>query len=400
MKKLIFQNENWIDHALTRNIETVISEKELRARIAAKKQLRIKFGVDVTNPLIHLGHAVNLWKMREFQEHGHKVIFLIGDFTSLIGDPTGRSKLRPERSRAEIENFAKEYVSQVTKILIDDPSVFEVRRNSEWYDSMKLDEFLKLCARITHGRLIQRDMFQKRISDGNEIYMHEMLYPVLQGYDSYMLQSDLTVIGNDQLFNELVGRHYQEAFGQAPQIVMTTVITPGIDGKEKQSKSLGNFIAITDAPEEKFGKIMSMPDDLIGLYYEVYTFIDRKKTDQYKKDLLEGTNPRDIKIKLAQDIVELYHDKVAAEKAREQFIKIFSQKKPPADLAAHMVGKDEPWDNFLVNAKFVQSKSEAKRLINAGGVDLDGEKIKPGDVVVKGGVLRVGKKHFVKIIVK
>src|SRR3989344_9482525 len=198
MKKLIFQNENWIDHALTRNIETIISEKELCARIAQKKQLRIKFGVDVTNPMIHLGNAVNLWKMREFQEHGHKVIFLIGDFTSRIRDPTGRHKARPERSRQEIEKDAKKYVWQVTKILLDDSSVFEVRRNSEWYGPMSLDEFLKICAKINHSRLIQRDMFQKRIDDGTEIHMHEILYPILQGYDSYILKSDLTVIGNDQ----------------------------------------------------------------------------------------------------------------------------------------------------------------------------------------------------------
>ena len=396
----MFENENWIDHAIKHNVEAVISEKELFDKIISKKQLRIKFGVDVTNSLIHLGNAVNLWKMREFQENGHKVIFLIGDFTSLIGDPTGRSRVRPERSRDEIEKDAKEYVTQVTKILLDDPNVFEVRRNSEWYDSMKLDEFLKICAKITHGRLIQRDMFQKRILDRSEIYMHEILYPILQGYDSFMLKSDLTVIGNDQLFNELVGRHYQEIFGQPPQVILTTTITPGIDGKEKQSKSLGNFIAITDFPEEKFGKIMSIPDHLIILYYQVYTFVDAEIINKLKNDLLQGTNPRDIKLKLEYDIVSLNHGDVAAKKAKDQFIKIFSNKEAPIDLQVNIINNGESWETFLLSSGTVKSKSEAKRLIRAGGVDLDGKRVLPGDTITKSGTAKIGKKNFIKIKVK
>ena len=393
----MFQSKDWLAHALTHNIETIISEEELRNRLQEKKKLRIKFGVDVTNPLIHLGNAVNLWKMREFQEHGHQIVFLIGDFTSRIGDPTGKSKTRPQRSVEEIEKDAQGYIEQVTTILLNDPAVFEVRRNSEWYKTMSLDQFLGLCGKITHSKLIQRDMFQKRIQEQEEIYMHEMLYPILQGYDSYMLQSDLTVIGNDQLFNELIGRHYQSLFEQKPQIIMTTVITPGIDGKEKQSKSLGNFIALSDHPKEKFGKIMSLPDDLVILYYRVYTFVDPNVIAQYQNDLSQGKNPRDIKMNLARDIVALYHGDEVAHATQEEFVRVFSQKGVPDDIRIVSAKKGESWDDFLVRTKLLKSKSEAKRLIQAGGVEQDGKKINPQESITTSGVVKIGKTKFIQV---
>ena len=397
----MFQSKNWLEHALVHNVEQTLSEKELHSYLKKKKQLRIKFGVDVTNPLIHIGNAVNLWKMREFQEQGHKVIFLIGDFTSLIGDPTGKSKTRPQRTREEIERDAKTYVTQATKILLSDKKVFEVRRNSEWYDTMKLDEFLKLCSKITHGRLVQRDMFQKRIAEGTEIYVHEMLYPILQGYDSYMLQSDFTIIGSDQLFNELIGRHYQTLFGQDPQVIMTTVITPGIDGKEKQSKSLGNFIAVSDTPEDKFGKIMSIPDELIMLYSRVYTFVDPKILIEREAALAGGSNPRDIKIQLAEDLVSLYHGKEISKKTKAQFISIFSQKKIPENLKDYSAKHGERWDEFLVHTKFSSSKSEAKRLIQGGGVDFNEMRIEePSTRIETSGTAKIGKTRFIRIEVK
>ena len=404
MKERIFKQENWVEHALTHNIERVITDEELRERIASGKQLRIKFGVDVTNPLIHLGHAVNLWKMREFQEAGHKVVFLIGDFTTRIGDPTGKNKTRLERSIEDIEKDALLYQDQVTKILLDDPEVFEVRRNSEWYEKMSLDEFLKLCGKITHARLIERDMFQKRIKEGSEIYMHELLYPILQGYDSYVLESDLTIIGSDQLFNEMMGRHYQSLFDQAPQSIMATVITPGLDGKEKQSKSLGNFVAITDAPEDKYGKIMTLPDNLIATYYRAYTFVDAKKIKEYETQLIDGANPRDIKMKLAKDIVTLYHGQEEAEKAEQHFVRMFQKKDVSEDAEETTVVVGTTIIEFLREVGRADSNAEARRLIDEKGVRLDGETLTDPQFVFKsdmeGKIINVGKRYFYKIKMK
>jgi len=256
---------------LARTTDQVFSLDELRGRLATGRPLRIKYGVDVTAPFLHIGHAVNLWMMRLFQEHGHKVVFLIGDFTTQIGDPTGKDKRRIVPSEADIQRNAEEFLRQVGQVLLTDDDVFEVRRNSEWWGRMGVGEFLTLVAQITHARLVERDMFQKRIAEHVEIHMHEMLYPILQGYDSVMLESDLTIVGSDQLFNEMMGRLYQERAGQAPQVVLTTQITPGTDGKEKQSKSLGNYIALADTPRDKFGKAMSIPDELVGPYVTVYT---------------------------------------------------------------------------------------------------------------------------------
>src|SRR3989344_1763357 len=338
--------------------------------------------------------------MREFQEQGHKVIFLIGDFTSRIGDPTGKSKARPMRTPEEIEQDAQTYIEQVTKILLDAPDVFEVRRNSEWYDRMKLHEFLQLCTHLTHARLIQRDMFQERIKKNNEIYMHEILYPILQGYDSYMLKSDLTIIGSDQLFNELLGRHFQSLYGQDPQVIMTTVITPGLDGKEKQSKSLGNFIAITDSPEDKFGKIMSLLDVLVITYYRVYTFVDPHQIDVYEQQLKKGTNPRDVKIQLAWDLVALYHGDAVANKTKDRFIKLLSKKETSEDIPNAFAQNKEPIIDFLVRTKLAASKSSARRLIKNGAVESDGNKVQNIEETVKSGILRVGKKTFVRIVVQ
>lgn len=391
---------DWLEHALKHNVGEVISTEELKNKIKSGKQLRIKFGVDVTNPLIHIGHAVNLWKMREFQERGHRVVFLIGDFTTLIGDPTGKSKTRPMRTAEEIKKDAAAYISQVTKVLLKDPNVFEVRRNSEWFAKMNLGEFFKLCGRVTHSKLIQRDMFQKRMAENSEIYAHELLYPILQGYDSYMLNSDLTIIGSDQLFNELLGRHYQKVFGQEPQVVMTTVITPGIDGKEKMSKSLGNFIAITDAPENKFGKIMTLPDDLIVAYYRVYTKIDSKIIDNYERQLSAGANPRDIKLKLGRDLVALYDGEAAANQARENFLKIFSKKEKPEEMPTLKITNYALRITDLLLEAGVKSKSEARRLIEQGGVKINDEIKKDVDEILSlksGDILRIGKRKFFKL---
>lgn len=390
-----------IEHILSRNVEEVIDKENLKKRLLSGKKLRIKYGVDVTSPMLHIGHAVNLWKMREFQEMGHKVIFLIGDFTTRIGDPTGRSATRPQISQKQIKKDAKEYKRQISKILLTKSSVFEERRNSEWYDKISLDNFLQLAAKITHAQLIQRDMFQTRIKQGKEIYMHEILYPILQGYDSVMIKSDLTVIGEDQLFNELIARDYQEVFDQLPQSIITTTITPGITGKEKQSKSLGNYIALLDTPDEKYGKIMSISDPLIVSYFKVYTKLSLNKIEEFENQMKSGTNPRDLKAQLAYEIVKLYHGENAAQKAQDEFNRVFRDKQLPHELPVYKV-KEQNYllVDLLYESKLAISKGEARRLILQGAVEIDGEGINDwryefdlkDDMIIK-----VGKRRFIKL---
>src|SRR3990167_7288688 len=343
---------------LARNIDQIITEQDFWKAFRSGRQLRIKHGVDPTNPFLHLGHAVNYWKMREFQELGHKVVFLIGDFTTQIGDPTGKSKTRPEISHEQITKNSKEFLQQATTILINTPDLLEIRKNSEWYGGMRASELIALLKKITHARLIERDMFQNRIKNSEEIYEHEIIYPVLQAYDSVMLKSDLTVIGTDQLFNELLGRRYQEIFGQEPQVILATSITPGLDGKEKMSKSLGNFVAILDTPENKFGKIMTIPDGLINRYLEVYTKLSLPEIANIQKQ-----KPLDAKKRLAYEIVKIYHGEKTAEKTSTDFEKTFSKKEVPENLKTCRVRSGEEWADFLVRESFVKSKSDAKRLM-------------------------------------
>ena len=328
-----------IQEFFSRNTEHIIDEQKLKKQLLLGKKLRIKYGVDVTSPLLHLGHAVNLWKMRELQELGHKVVFLIGDFTTKIGDPTGKSITRPQISEKQIEKNAKEYKRQISKILLINPAVFEQRKNSEWYNKMKLEDFRVLLSKITHAKLIQRDMFQSRIKKNKEIYMHELIYPILQAYDSVMLKSDLTIIGDDQLFNELIARDFQAFFKQRPQSIITTSITPGIDGKEKQSKSLKNYIAILDLPNQKYGKLMSIPDNLIIPYLLTYTKLPVSDIKDMEEQLKLGANPRDIKAMLAYEVVKLYHNKSKAKDAEKEFNKVFKYKDLPKSMPVFNIKK-------------------------------------------------------------
>ncbi len=388
-----------------RTTDKIYTLEELKEKLASGKQLRIKYGVDVTAPFLHLGHAVNLWMMRKLQEAGHKVVFLIGDFTTRIGDPTGKSQTRPVIPQEEIEKNAREFIKQVSGILItDDPNVFEIRRNSEWFDKMPLSRFLSLLAMVTHARLISRDMFQKRIQENAEIYMHEMIYPLLQGYDSYMLESDLTIVGSDQLFNEMMGRFYQEKFGQTPQIIITTKITPGLDGKNKQSKSLNNYIAITDTPQDKFGKTMSLPDELIFQWMEVYTDIPMEKINEYQELLkTQNINPRNLKLELASEIVRRYHDDKTANESREWFLNTFSARKFPEDApVVEFVSTKTTLLKFLKSLLPKMSNSELRRLIQGGGVEINEKKHKnPFEEMnpKQGEVLKVkaGKRKFFKV---
>jgi len=391
-----------IKQLLSRNVQEIIDRQHLEKRLLSGEKLRIKYGVDVTSPILHLGHGVNLWKMREFQELGHKVVFLIGDFTTRIGDPTGKSITRLQISKKRIEKDAVQYRKQVGKILLTNPSVFEERRNSEWYDRMNLNEFFQLLSKITHAQLIQRDMFQERIKKEQEIYIHELLYPILQGYDSVMLKSDLTIIGRDQLFNELIGRDYQKIFNQTPQGIITTTITPGTDGKEKQSKSLGNYIAILDTPKDKYGKIMSIPDNLIISYFEVYTKLLTPEIKDFEKQLKKGVNPRDLKARLGFEIVKLYHGEKVAKKAEEEFNRVFRDKKLPENIPVYKINKENfKLMDILVETKLTVSRGEARRLIEQGGAKIDDKVIKDWQYAFKpmsGMIIKAGKRKFIKLI--
>ncbi len=389
---------------LARTAEQIFTVDDFREKLKLGKPLRIKYGVDVTAPFLHIGHAVNLWAMRDMQEQGHTVVFLIGDFTTRIGDPTGKSKTRPKIDPEQIERDAQSFIKQVSGILLTDPSVFEVRRNSEWWGPMSTDRFMELLSLVTYAKLIQRDMFQRRIAQDAEIYMHEMLYPILQGYDSYELDSDLTIVGTDQLFNELMGRFYQERMGRSPQTVITTKITPGIDGREKQSKSLGNYIAITDTPRDMFGKAMSLGDDLITEFLEVYTLVPIEEIRQMDAAMRAGElNPMEAKRAFGQALVERYYDKDTAIQENEWFTKVFSRRSIPEDApTVNVAHANATLLDILKAAMPAESSSELRRLVQYGSVRRDGEKklTDPDQrhALTSGSVLRIGKRRWFRII--
>jgi tyrosyl-tRNA synthetase len=358
-----------------RTTDQIVSLDELRALLDSGRQLRIKYGVDVTAPTLHTGHAVNMWMMRRLQDEGHKVVFLIGDFTTRIGDPTGRSGTRPQTSREDIERNAEEFIEQAKMVLrFDDPELIEIRRNSEWLDPLGLDRFLELLAMLTHSRLVSRDMFKRRIAEGHEIHMHEMLYPVLQGYDSFALESDLTIIGTDQLFNEMLGRFYQEKLGQVPQVVITTRITPGIDGGQKQSKSIGNYVGLAHSPRDKFGRLMRVPDALVRDYLETYTALEMPVIDEIAK-LGEG-DPLEAKKRMSCAVVARYHGDEVAQAERDWFEKTFARKEVSEDAAEETFDASPVQVADLVRRGLGddQSNSQVRRLVEQGGVRIDGEK--------------------------
>jgi tyrosyl-tRNA synthetase len=339
--------------------------------------------------------------MRELQDLGHKVIFLIGDFTTQIGDPTGRSNTRPIIPQAEIDANAEEFIRQAKMVLrFDDPNLLEVRRNSEWFSGYQLADFLKLLAMVTHARLISRDMFQRRIGNQEDIYMHEMIYPILQGYDSYVLESDLTIIGSDQLFNEMLGRFYQQKFGQTPQVIITTKITQGIDGKAKQSKSLDNYIGLGHSSRDKFGRCMKVPDDLIADYLKVYTKIPMDEIARIEKEI--GSDPMKWKKFLAEEIIKRYHDEASARSEREWFENTFSKKITPEDIPVLEL-EDSQWVAIdLLNKFFNDSKSnsDVRRLFKQGAVSINSEKIPEFGSkmeVATDDVVKVGKRIWFKI---
>jgi tyrosyl-tRNA synthetase len=389
---------------LQRTAADVITAEELRARLAARRPLRIKYGVDVTAPFLHIGHAVNLWAMREMQEAGHKVILLIGDFTTRIGDPTGKSESRPVIEAEQIDRDAEGFIAQASRVLRTEPQVLEVRRNSEWWGQMSVDSFLGLLSHVTHARLIQRDMFAARIAAGAEIHMHELLYPALQGYDSCELDSDLTIVGTDQMFNELMGRLFAERLGQPPQVVITTHITPGIDGRAKQSKSLGNYIAISDSARDMFGKAMKLRDELVPSYLRHYTLVPLPEVAAIDAAIRAGElNPMQAKRLLGRALVERYYSAADAVREEQWFDRVFSSRLVPDDIPEVAVADPNgTLMQILRHCLPQESGSELRRLITQGGVRLDGvRKLVDPDQrhpLSSGDVIRIGKRRWFRIV--
>lgn len=388
--------------SLERTTESIIGESDFIELLDSGRQLRIKFGVDCTAPDLHIGHAVNLWMMRRLQYAGHRVVFLLGDLTTRIGDPTGKSETRPILTTEEIDANASAFLDQVSLVLDTSPTVFEVRRNSEWFDGMDVASLLSLCSMVTHAQLMSRDMFRERVAEGREIALHELTYPVLQGYDSFAMDSDLTIVGSDQLFNESMGRHFQQRLGQRPQVVITTTITPGLDGGPKQSKSLNNYVALRDTPENKFGKLMSLSDDLVGRFAAVYTDLPLKQVQELEAAAtIGGTAARDAKLSMAEGVVSRYHGSEVASSYRREFIRVFSQREQP-DAGMVRIQQGRLTVLELVQAALPhQSNSERRRLISQGAVKLNDTKLTEPESTIEvrsGSILRTGKRSWHRLV--
>ena len=394
---------------LRKGTTEIIREQELRAKLekSAKtgKPLRVKLGADPTAPDIHLGHTVVIRKLRAFQELGHTVIFLIGDFTGLIGDPSGKSATRPQLTREEIAANAETYKRQIFKLL--DPEKTEIRFNSEWMDKLGSDGFIRLASHVTVKQILERDDFAKRLTEEKPIALHELLYPLTQAYDSVALEADVELGGTDQKFNLLMGRNVQREYSQEAQVAVITPLLEGTDGVQKMSKSLGNYIGINELPAEIFGKVMSISDDLMWRYYELLTDFTTERIADLKVAVRDGvSNPRDIKAGLAKMIINDFHSREDAERAEEEFIKRFRNKETPDDVEERVVSSNQPngWEltSLLVTVGLAESKAEARRLVQQGGVSVDGERQaivnsitnwKPGTTAL----LKVGKRRFVRV---
>jgi tyrosyl-tRNA synthetase len=380
---------------LSRHAAEVISAAELAAKIAEGRPLRIKLGMDPTAPDLHLGHSITLKKLRDFQNSGHTVIFLVGDFTAMIGDPTGRSEVRKPLSPEQIKANAETYQSQVAKIL--DPAKTEVRFNSEWMSQVSTAKLIEIAARLSVARMLERDDFEKRLKNQEPLFLHEILYPLIQGYDSVALHADLEIGGTDQKFNMLVGRELQRAYGQPPQVVMTMPLLEGLDGVRKMSKSYGNYVGLTDAPEQMFGKLMSVSDRLMVRYYELLTATEPAAMVGIKAGEI---HPMEAKKRLASAIVEEYHDAATAARARRSFESKFQRHEIPADAPVFRIAEDLWVCELMKQLQFASSTSEARRLLSQGAVRVDGETVTDADFHFVPGthkVLEVGKRRVARI---
>ena len=389
---------------IIRGTDEVIPIEELDKKLAKSLEtgipLQVKFGCDPSRPDLHIGHGVVLRKLRHFQDLGHEAILLIGDFTAMIGDPTGRNKTRPQITLEETKKNAQSYIDQASVILSDEN--LTIVYNSDWLGKMDFSEVINLSSKYTVARMLERDDFTKRYQDGVPISVHEFLYPLAQGYDSVHLKSDVELGGTDQKFNLLVGRDLQKEAGQNPQVIITTPILEGTDGVEKMSKSYDNYIGLTDSPSEIYGRTLSIPDSLIGRYFEFATEIPTDKLTAIENDLENGiSNPRDLKRELARELVSLYHDNDAALTAEKEFDALFIQKDEPDDMPEYRLAESEKLIGIMVKNGMVASNGEGKRMITQGGVRLDKEKVDDIHSTIEPGknvVLKVGKRKFLRII--
>ena len=396
-----------MDEALSiikRGTDEILTESDLKNKLESGKQLIIKAGFDPTAPDLHLGHTVLLNKLRHFQDLGHKVIFLIGDFTGQIGDPSGKNKTRPTLDAEELIENAKTYEKQVFKILKKE--LTEVRFNSEWCNDLGAAGLIGLASKYNVARMLERDDFNKRYNSNQSIAVHEFLYPLVQGYDSVALNADVECGGTDQKFNLLVGRELQRAYDQEPQVVLTVPILEGLDGTNKMSKSLNNFIGIDEKPEEMFGKIMSISDELMWRWFELLSFISEAEIKNLRKQVDDGTNPRDIKFILAEELVDRFHEKGNGASCKESFLQRFQKESLPEDIKEISLEIDAnsiPLTNLLKNTEMTSSTSEAMRLIKQGGVKIDSEKVSDPKFEIQSGseaIYQVGKRKFLKIKIK
>ena len=386
---------------IKRGIDELISEDELLAKLKSKKRLIVKAGFDPTAPDLHLGHTVLINKLRHFQQLGHQVIFLIGDFTGMIGDPSGKNKTRPALNETEIKENAKSYKKQVFKIL--DPKLTDVRFNSEWSSKLGAEGIIKLASQYNLARMLERDDFNKRYKSNQSIALHEFLYPLIQANDSIALEADVELGGTDQKFNLLVGRDLQRAVGQEPQVVLTVPILEGLDGKNKMSKSLDNYVGIDEDPKEMFGKIMSISDELMWRWFDLLSFKSTNEIAKLRAEQAKGKNPRDIKIQLAKELIARFHDDKSAELAEDNFINQFQKKNIPVEIEELSITISEdsiPLANLLKESGMTSSTSEAMRMIQQGAVRIDEEKVFDPKLLISAGtsaIYQVGKRKFKKI---
>ncbi len=378
-----------------RNAVEVISAPELEARLGAGRPLRIKLGMDPTAPDLHLGHSITLKKLRDFQRAGHTVVFLVGDFTAMIGDPTGRSETRKPLTREQIEANARTYQNQVAKVL--DPALTEVRFNSEWMNGVDTRRLIEIAAKLSVARMLERDDFERRLEKQEPLFLHELLYPLIQGYDSVALKADVELGGTDQKFNMLVGRELQRAFGQQPQIVFTMPLLEGLDGVRKMSKSYGNYVGLTEAPEEMFGKLMSIPDALMPRYFELLTDVGMDELAAIRAGAIP---PMEAKKRLAALIAEEYHGAAAANRAREYFESKFQRREVPRDVPVYRIAETLWIGELMKQLRFASSTSDARRLLSQGAVRVDGAAVTDMNFRFVPGehrVLEVGKRRVARI---
>ena len=384
---------------LERGVAEVIVREDLEKKLASGKKLKVKLGIDPSGADLHIGHMVVIRKLREFQLAGHEIHLLFGNFTGQIGDPSDKLNSRPPKTQKELESNAKKYIDQVSKVL--DVKKIKVVWNADWLGKLTFADVVKLAQSFTVHQMLERDMYQERIKKNNPIYMHEFLYPLMQGYDSVALEADLELGGTDQTFNLLAGRPIQKAYGQEPQCVLTVPLLIGTDGKDKMGKSLNNYISIDEPPREMYGKVMSITDELIPNYFELATDLPLEEIAEIKKALKEGANPRDLKMQLARELVTFYHSKKDAEKAEQEFVNMFQKKELPDEIDTKKL-KESKWNivDLITETGLVSSKSDGRRMVEQGAVKIDGEKstsIEEEIDISSEKLLQVGKRKFLKV---